>query len=115
MTRFALHIAFIALIALAGCKEEPTAPDLGLAGFDPHLIENQRAACIEDGGRFGKGGLSGGMVCFRTPSDANQGCSKSSDCEGDCLARSRSCSPIKPLFGCNEVLTVFGAPLNSLH
>ena len=26
------------------------------------------------------------------------------DCDGMCLARSRTCSPIKPLFGCQDVL-----------
>lgn len=96
-------------VGLAACQQENDPPDLGLEGFDPHMVENERAACTARGGRFGKGGLSGGFFCFETPKDANKHCTKASDCEGECLARSLSCSPVIPLVGCNEVLTITGS------
>jgi hypothetical protein len=44
-----------------------------------------------------------------TPKDAGKSCSTSSECStGNCLARSQSCSPIEPLFGCNELLDAEG-------
>lgn len=96
------------IFVLAACQEKDQQLDSGLEGYDPHLIENQREACTKNGGRFGPGGLSGTFVCFETPKDANKPCSVASDCDGACLARSRSCSPIKPLLGCNDVLTNAG-------
>ncbi len=102
-------IAVALVLLLAACPAEVTPPDSGLAGFDPHMEENQRTACEARGGRYAEGGFSGGFVCFEKTIDGNQGCSTARDCEGLCLARSRSCTPVKPLFGCNEVLGVNGA------
>lgn len=93
--------AFWLTLVLVACA--PTvAEDLPPVGED--LIASERAACEADGGRWGAGGLTGTMVCYRETKDAGQTCSQSSDCEGLCLARSRSCSPVTPLFGCYEVL-----------
>lgn len=100
---------FAVLLVLAGCQQDEPAPDTGLAGYDPDNLQIQRDACIKRGGRFGKGGLSGSFVCYENTRDANQRCAKDSDCEGFCLARSRSCAPVKPFFGCNDVLTNSGA------
>ena len=100
--------SIVALLVLTACQQEAVLPDTGLAGYDPHAVETRRADCEKRGGRFGTGGLSGGLVCFETPRDANKSCSKSTDCEGECLSRSRTCSPIKPLYGCQDVLTSTG-------
>jgi hypothetical protein len=101
--------ALAALIFIAACQHELDQPDTGLVGFDPHLIENQTQACLDSGGRFGAGG-SGGSACFYNTKDANQRCEASTDCEGLCLARSGTCAPVTPLFGCHEVLGRLGAP-----
>ncbi|MGB3314287.1 MAG: hypothetical protein WBB85_07725 [Albidovulum sp.] len=98
-------LIILASLALASCKGEEQKLDSGLAGYDPHLVDTARAACLKKDGRFGAGSASGTFVCYENTRDANKSCSKSSDCEGLCLARSQSCSPIKPLPGCNEVLT----------
>ena len=66
-------------------------------------------ACEEDGGRWARAGESIAMTCIRTTRDAGKSCDSKTDCEGECLARSRTCSPIKPLFGCNPVLMDTGA------
>ena len=97
------------LLVLAACQIEPDVQDTGLAGYDPNLIENQRAACEARGGRFGAGGAEGSFVCYENTRDANQSCSSGLDCEGLCLARSQTCSPVKPFFGCHEVLSNSGA------
>jgi len=90
-------------LGLAACKPEQPPLDSGLAGYDPHMAETQRAACDAKGGRYGPGGKSG-LVCYLTTRDGNQSCSKATDCEGLCLAPSRSCAPVQPLLGCNEIL-----------
>lgn len=103
-----LLMGFFVLLLLGACQENtPTngqSIGTGLVGFDPNMIENQRAACEQRGGRFGKGGLSGAFVCYEETRDANQICTTARDCDGLCLARSRTCSPVTPFFGCHEVI-----------
>ena len=106
MKFYAVLCGFFALVA---CDPATKAPDTGLAGFDPNLVENQRVACEKSGGRFGKGGLSGVFVCYQETGEANKSCSSANDCTGYCLARSRTCAPVTPMFGCQEVLGGFGA------
>ncbi|MEL6645505.1 MAG: hypothetical protein AAFQ79_16360 [Pseudomonadota bacterium] len=91
-------------LLLAACQ--PADPDLPPVG--EALVTNQQAACEADGGRWGVGAQEGTFVCYRTPADAGKTCEMDGDCEGLCLARSRTCAPVTPLFGCNEVLGRFG-------
>lgn len=97
------------ILSLAACQQSDVPLSSGLDGYDPHLVDIRRAECTERGGRFGSGGLTGTFVCYENTDDANKSCSAASDCEGLCLATSRSCAPVKPLFGCNEILTNSGA------
>jgi hypothetical protein len=102
-------VAFALILGLSACQKEENAPlDSGLAGYDPHMVENQRNECVERGGQFGAGGLTGTFVCYEETDDAKKSCRAASDCDGVCLARSGTCSPIKPLFGCNDVFTNSG-------
>jgi hypothetical protein len=96
------------LLFLAACQHAQKTPDLGLVGFDPNLIENQRQACTAAGGQFGKGGASDVYICYQRTKDANQSCSAGTDCQGLCLARSQSCAPVTPLLGCQDILTDSG-------
>lgn len=101
---FAAGAVGVALLVSACQQEEETRlPPVGL-----DRVAAEKAACEADGGSFRSGG-KGVMVCFRTPRDAGKQCSKAGDCEGDCLARSGTCSPLMPLYGCQEVLTANGA------
>ncbi|MEY4983310.1 MAG: hypothetical protein RIR62_1576 [Pseudomonadota bacterium] len=61
-------------------------------------------ACEGDGGTWARAGGSVAMTCFRPTRDGGQSCRRESDCSTLCLARSRSCAPLTPLFGCHEVL-----------
>lgn len=66
-------------------------------------------ACEKDRGTWARAGEGGGMACIRQTRDGGKRCDSKSDCQGECLARSRSCAPIQPLFGCNDVLMDNGA------
>lgn len=101
-------MAVVLLVLLAACRDEP-APDYGIPNYDPNMLDRQHAACAERGGSFRKSGISGGWVCFQPMPDANEPCATSSDCDGLCLARSKTCTPIMPLIGCHEVVLASGA------
>ena len=96
-----LLLTLLACLALAACRE----PDG--AGVDPAHFVAAEERCLRDGGRW-QARNSGGMICVRTPPDAGQACTSSRDCAGLCLARSRTCAPVVPLFGCNEALDANG-------
>jgi len=94
-------------LALTACQvDEPESVSPGT--FDPGLSERQRSLCEADGGRWGAGGTAGSMVCYRETRDANRSCLADGDCAGLCLARSRTCTPVTPFFGCHEVLNSEG-------
>jgi hypothetical protein len=65
-------------------------------------------ACLADGGQWSPAGETGAYFCVLPTKDGGQQCTKESDCEGQCLARSGTCAPFRPLFGCNEVLDKAG-------
>jgi hypothetical protein len=44
------------------------------------------------------------FACLRPSRDAGKSCAKESDCTSQCLARSRSCAPFWPIFGCSDVI-----------
>lgn len=58
--------------------------------------ERKRSTWADTGG--------GLMVCIRTTRDGGQRCSRESQCEGLCLARSGTCAPADPMIGCHEIL-----------
>jgi hypothetical protein len=96
----------IAALMLAGCQTEPKAGALPPVGAEFTAIQAQ--ACEKKGGRFLPLKPGGALVCFTTPKDSGKHCTAESDCEGACLARSQTCAPVKPLYGCNEILTSSG-------
>ncbi len=103
-----LILTIAALLLLAACQLEEE-PVLTPGAFGPDLAARAEAQCIDRGGRWGKGGLSGTFVCYEDTRDANQTCDSAQDCEGICFARSRTCSPVKPIFGCHDILNALGA------
>lgn len=98
-----LRIAAAATLMLAACQDD-NAPE-GLAEGPPDLLTREAAACAAEGGRWAPALSSSFFVCYRTPPDAGRQCSQASDCTTQCLARSRSCAPVTPFYGCHEVLT----------
>jgi hypothetical protein len=61
-------------------------------------------ACDKRGGSFVSIGSSGAMTCQTPTADGGKQCRRESDCDSVCLARSRTCAPIKPVLGCQAVL-----------
>lgn len=88
-----------------------TAPDAPLPHPEPAKSASQ-IACEEDGGTWARAGEGGGMSCIRPTRDSGKQCDRKTDCQGECLARSRTCAPIQPLFGCNAVLMDNGAEVS---
>ena len=107
MLRAIVTCAVLGLV-LAGCipGQEATGPQLEPVG--DARIALDRASCEKRGGEYRKAGTGGTWICLSRLSDAGKSCRTGADCEGACLARSMSCSPVKPLFGCNEVITSSG-------
>lgn len=61
-------------------------------------------ACRATGGIWSRTGTAAIFTCLQPTPDANAPCRRQSDCDGLCLARSRTCAPVKPLFGCNDIV-----------
>lgn len=69
----------------------------------------EQLACERRGGTWASAGKEGVKACVRRTRDGGKSCTSGLQCQGDCLARSGTCSPITPLFGCNEILQDNGA------
>ena len=66
-------------------------------------------ACESKGSKWFKIGDGEKYACVKLTRDAAKRCDRESQCDGVCLARSGTCSPFKPLYGCNEILQDNGA------
>lgn len=97
-------IALALVLALPACRDarDPVLEPVGAA-----RIEALRGQCAASGGRFVQTG-SGTQVCARQTRDSGMRCTRAGDCAGECLARSMTCAPVTPLFGCHEVLNAEG-------
>lgn len=82
-------------------------PTADLPAPEGAMLAQQRAACTREGGQFMPRG-TGLYACVHRTQDAGRQCDEGSDCEGVCLARSRTCAPMQPLYGCQEVFTTLG-------
>ncbi len=69
----------------------------------------QQVLCEKRGGRWSGVGSGILRICVYPTRDDGKQCDRESDCEGVCLARSRTCAPVDPLLGCNEILQDNGA------
>lgn len=98
----------VLVFALAGCDDvtdEGSADDATRnVAVSPLQVE-----CERTGGRWGAVPNTVTFTCFRMTRDANQPCDSARDCDGLCLARSRTCAPQTPLFGCHEIFTANGS------
>ncbi len=76
--------------------EETALPDI--------LKSPEQLACERKSGVYITAGKSGIKTCARRTKDGGKRCKTGRDCQGECLARSGTCSPQDPLFGCNDIL-----------
>ncbi|MCX7288962.1 MAG: hypothetical protein NTW20_15825 [Rhodobacterales bacterium] len=88
---------------------DPEAPADAAAEAEvvPDPKSDQQMACERKRGRWvtAVGDLK---ACVYPTGDSGKRCERESQCEGVCLARSGTC-PVKPLYGCNEILQDNGA------
>jgi hypothetical protein len=89
-----------AAIPEAAAKPAPEAP---AAAPPPPALSPEELACTDKGGLWGAVG-KGGAACLMPTRDSGKQCRKESDCEGYCLARSGTCAPYSPMFGCNDIV-----------
>lgn len=86
------------------------APDLAAEDATPPPPKSeQQKACEKKGGSWAGTGKGDFRICVFKTRDAGKQCSRESQCDGVCLARSGTCAPVKPLLGCNEILQDNGA------
>lgn len=98
----------------AAAAPEPAKPADPSAGppADPPAPEAPKSAaqlaCEGDRGQWLDASGKGVKACVFRTRDGGKACKREGDCDGVCLARSMTCSPYKPLFGCNDILQADG-------
>jgi len=105
------RLALVAVLLLAACGTALLpGRDVGSRAPAPAATPGdlQRIACERRGGQLTPGPGPGSLICTITPRDAGQTCARATDCQGECLARSRTCAPVVPLRGCHDVLDSSG-------
>lgn len=94
-------------VLLAACQEDGPAASSELAP-NPDLLNIAARECNSSGGSWGLAPGRAAYTCYRQTRDSGKTCSDATDCQGMCLARSHSCSPVIPFYGCHEVLNKEG-------
>lgn len=85
-------------------QPETGQPEAELAQPVPEIEKSPpQIACEKKKGNWVKAG-SVLFACVYNTKDSGKSCKRGTQCEGDCLARSGTCAPFRPLLGCNEIL-----------
>lgn len=87
-----------------GAETAIPAPKPDLEDLPVASKSERQLACEKKKGRWAKIGKGDARACVFQTRDAGKRCTRESQCDGVCLARSGTCSPFKPLYGCNEIL-----------
>ena len=91
----------------AAVVEPAPKPDLAETPVTPK--SEMQLVCEKKGGKWARIGKGDKRACVHQTKDSGKRCERESQCDGVCLARSGTCSPFKPLYGCNEILQDNGA------
>jgi len=102
MVRF-LAAGGITLVVLAACMAD-VQDKTGGASQANTLNPQSETACSAVGGTWGPRGLYPAPLCTLPNPDAGQSCQSASDCIGVCLAETRTCASVRPIFGCYAFL-----------
>jgi hypothetical protein len=86
----------------AETPEPAPKPDLAETPVTPK--SERQLACEKKKGRWSKIGKGQARACVFQTKDAGKRCERESQCDSVCLARSGTCAPFKPMYGCNEIL-----------
>ena len=95
-----LAVLSIALTLVAGCQTDADPTKGPHTGYDAKA----EAACIAEGGAYRLAGAFVQYLCIKPTADAGQSCQKESDCNSLCLAETKTCAPVTPMFGCHSIL-----------
>ena len=99
-------------VALAEDAIPQTAPEIEPAPEAVVAVKTpMHLACERRGGRWSRAGSANASFCQTPTGEGARQCTKSSDCDGNCLAKSGTCAPYTPLLGCNDVLDAMGRML----
>ncbi len=85
------------------------APKPDLDAVPVALKSEKQLACEKKKGRWAKVGSGDVRACVYLTKDSGKRCERESQCDSVCLARSGTCAPFKPMYGCNEILQDNGA------
>lgn len=89
--------------------EPPPVPEAAPA---PVVVKSPaQLACEKRKGVWTAAGSGGANFCQKPTKDAGKACRRATDCQGYCLARSNTCAPVTPMFGCQEILNEYGRVL----
>ncbi len=94
-------------VEVASDADPEATPEPEAAPPEPPKSDLQ-VACERKRGTWADAG-AGRKICLQTTRDGGKSCTRESQCDGACLARSGTCSPVAPLLGCNEILQDNGA------
>ncbi|MEO8242854.1 MAG: hypothetical protein ABI832_11100 [bacterium] len=97
VTTAAAQTAEQSTVAQSTAAPEPEAPKSA-----------EQVLCEKTGGQWGAAGTTGTFICLKKTRDAGKVCNKKGDCQGVCLARSGTCAPYAPLYGCNDIFEADG-------
>lgn len=89
--------------APASDEAAPAVPEATEEVAPAPLASPEEARCLKTGGTWASAGQSGAKACVTLTRDGGKACTRQSQCEGYCLARSGTCAPITPMFGCNDI------------
>jgi hypothetical protein len=90
--------------APASDEAAPAVPEATVEVAPAPPASPEEARCLKTGGTWASAGQSGAKACVTLTRDGGKACTRQSQCEGYCLARSGTCAPITPMFGCNDIL-----------
>lgn len=94
--------------ATAAASQSQTPTQTPAPEAAPKPVPPEQALCEKAGGQWAEMPGSSGRICVHRTRDGGKACRSKRDCQGECLARSGSCSPITPLVGCNDILQADG-------
>ncbi len=84
----------------------PAAAPVDIDPANTDALDSERVICEAKGGRWSRAG--GGFTCVMPTRDANKQCTAAEQCQGYCLARSGTCAPFTPLYGCHDIIAPSG-------
>lgn len=106
MGALVVKLATLLLLAAVTACQPGTEPAQNV-GVEADRTDREKAACLARGASWSR--VAGTVfTCVEQTGDGGQSCQSSATCKGVCLARSMTCAPVRPLFGCNEILNDSG-------